>query len=97
VLGLTPSCLFSRLRKIVQGSRRGLQRCRGCGYWHAPTSLDENPVRAFAGRPTPRAPLCATCRTLVDQLRQNESIAAVFIFNRANQTKYYAAVRAPAP
>ena len=37
--------------------------------------------------------LCADCQRLVDRLRQDDRITAVFIFSRGSETKYYAAFR----
>jgi hypothetical protein len=38
-----------------------------------------------------RGALCTDCQGLVDRLRQDDRITAVFIFSRGKETKYYAA------
>jgi hypothetical protein len=60
------------------------RHCRGCGRKRYPISSDKIVA------------LCEICQTLVDRLRDNENVRAVFIFSRGNRTKYYAAMRGPA-
>ena len=57
--------------------------CRGCGRKRHETSLP-----TIVG-------LCTSCQSLVDRLRQNDEIRAVFLFRRGKQTKFYAALRGP--
>jgi hypothetical protein len=39
--------------------------------------------------------LCPACRSLIDQLRDNEKIAAVFFFRKRKGTRYYVATNYP--
>jgi hypothetical protein len=40
--------------------------------------------------------LCPACRSLIDQLRDNERVIAVFFFRTRTRTRYYVATRHPA-
>jgi DNA-directed RNA polymerase subunit RPC12/RpoP len=82
--------LLSRCARLRLPLRQRIEyRCRGCGRPNKRTEAQT--IRLEAGLAA-RA-LCANCLRLVDQLRQDDRITAVFIFGRRKQTKFYAAVR----
>jgi hypothetical protein len=79
-----------RLRNSLPRNRQ--RRCKGCGRKDLlgiaeQTMQSGNQLRVATGK------LCADCQRLVDRLRQDDRITAVFIFSRGNETKYYAAFR----
>jgi hypothetical protein len=90
-------CISGRFLYALQGTRRIEHRCRGCGRAAKSAQAD---VEAQTLRPAIKSPgaavtLCAECRRLVDNLRQDVRIAAFFAFSRGRKRKYYAAFRVP--
>jgi hypothetical protein len=73
--------------------RRVDRHCRGCGGRRDEAPLEVHPDRQTDKRMGLMATLCAECHRLVDRLRQDDRVTAVFIFTRRNKTKYYAAFR----
>ena len=73
--------------------RRVDRQCRGCGGRRDEAPLDAHPDRQTDKPIGLMATLCADCHRLVDQLRHDDRIIAVFIFTQRNKTKYYAAFR----
>jgi hypothetical protein len=81
-----------RLRNSLPRNQRRGRRCKGCGRKDLQgiaeqTMQSGNQLRVATGK------LCADCQRLVDRLRQDDRITAVFIFSRGSETKYYAAFR----
>jgi hypothetical protein len=81
-----------RLRNSLPRNRQRGHRCKGCGRKDLlgiaeQTMQSGNQLRVATGK------LCADCQRLVDRLRQDDRITAVFIFSRGSETKYYAAFR----
>ena len=76
--------------------RRDGHRCRSCGNKRDRSSLDATPIRPGDYRLRAVVTLCPACRSLIEQLRRNEKIEAVFFFKRWNGTRYYVAVSYPA-
>jgi len=81
-----------RLLESLPRHRHPGHRCKGCGRKDLlgiaeQTMQNVRQLRVITGD------LCAGCQRLVDRLRQDDRIAAVFIFSRGKETKYYAAFR----
>jgi hypothetical protein len=81
-----------RLRDSLPRHRQPRHRCKGCGRKDLlgiaeQTMQSGNQLRVITGE------LCAGCQRLVDRLRQDDRVTAVFIFSRGKETKYYAAFR----
>ena len=76
--------------------RRDGHRCRSCGKKSDRESLEATPVRPGDYRVHAVVTLCPACRSLIDQLRDNERITAVFFFRTRTGTRYYVATRHPA-
>ena len=81
-----------RLLESLPGHRQPGHRCKGCGRKDVlgiaeQTTPKEKRLRVTSGD------LCTGCQRLVDRLRQDDRITAVFIFSRGKETKYYAAFR----
>jgi hypothetical protein len=73
--------------------RRVDRHCRGCGGRREAAPSGAHPDRQTGKRMGLMATLCADCHRLVEQLRHDGRITAVFIFTQRNKTKYYAAFR----
>jgi hypothetical protein len=86
-MGLTP---FPKRRYLF---RRVDRHCRGCGGRRDEGALQVHPDLQADKRPGLMATLCADCHHLVDQLRHDDRITAVFIFTQRNKTRCYAAFR----
>jgi hypothetical protein len=69
------------------------RHCRGCGGRRDGAPSDARPDRQTGKHMGLMATLCADCHGLVDRLRHDDRITAVFIFTQRNKTKYYAAFR----
>ncbi len=65
--------------------RRDGHRCRSCGNKRDRQSLEATPVRPGDYRLQALVTLCPACRRLIDQLRHNERIAAVFFFRKEDR------------
>ena len=76
--------------------RRDGHRCRSCGKKSDRESLEATPVRPGDYRMHALVTLCPACRSLIDQLRDNERVIAVFFFRTRTGTRYYVATRQPA-
>jgi 5-methylcytosine-specific restriction endonuclease McrA len=76
--------------------RRDGYRCRSCGKKGDRSSVEAIPVRPGDFRLHAVMTLCPACRSMIDQLRDNEKIAAVFFFRKRKGTKYYVATSHPA-
>jgi hypothetical protein len=84
-----------RLLESLPSNQQPGHRCKGCGRKGLlgiaeQTLQSDNQLRVATGK------LCADCQRLVDRLRQDDRITAVFIFSRGKETKYYAAFRSSA-
>jgi hypothetical protein len=71
--------------------RRDGYRCRSCGKKGDRSSVEATPVRPGDFRFRAVITLCEACSSMIDQLRDNESIAAVFFFRKRRGTKFYVA------
>jgi hypothetical protein len=69
-------------------------RCRGCGEKGEQDLLSADAIPQ-SGHPM-AAMLCASCRRVVEQLREDGRITAVFICNLGRKTRYFALSRNPA-
>jgi 5-methylcytosine-specific restriction endonuclease McrA len=76
--------------------RRDGYRCRSCGKKGGRSSVEAIPVRPGDFRLQAVVTLCPACRSMIDQLRDNEKIAAVFFYRKRTGTKYYVATSHPA-
>jgi hypothetical protein len=87
--------LRGTLRSIASINREprsgtGRYRCRGCGGRGDQAPLKE--VLRPGGHPMTTMPaLCTRCRNVVEQLRKDGKITAVFICNLGRKTRYFAA------
>ena len=76
--------------------RRDGHRCRSCGKKSKRESLEATAVRPGDYRMHALVTLCPACKSLIDQLRGNERVIAVFFFRTRTGTRYYVATRQPA-
>jgi hypothetical protein len=75
--------------------RRDGYRCRSCGKKGDRSSLEATPVRPGDFRLRAVMTLCPACSSMIDQLRENKKIAAVFFFRKRKGTRYYVATSHP--
>ena len=78
------------IRSITREPRPGTRRyrCRGCGGRGEQAPLKEV-LRGHSMTAMPA--LCTRCRHVVEQLRKDGRITAVFICNLGRKTRYFAA------
>jgi 5-methylcytosine-specific restriction endonuclease McrA len=75
--------------------RRDGHRCRSCGNKRDRSSLDATPTRLGDYRLHAVVTLCPACRSLIEKLRNDERIAAVFFLRGTTGTRCYVATSYP--
>ncbi len=81
------ACPWLRMRVL----RRDRYRCRACDKKGDEITLRVCPIRPLGSHVEASVTLCASCQSLLEILRLNERLNAVFVFRRGKKTKYYAA------
>jgi hypothetical protein len=81
------------IRSITREPRSGTRRyrCRGCGGRGEQAPLKADALLPGGHPKTAMLVLCARCRNVVEQLRKDGRITAVFICNLGRKTRYFAA------
>jgi hypothetical protein len=68
-------------------------RCRGCGGRGKQAHLAAEPVPQSRNRMGDVNRLCERCRRVVERMRRDSRVTAVFIFSLGKKTKYYAVLK----
>lgn len=71
-------------------------RCRGCGERARPAYFDAEPDPQGRSCMGDVNRLCERCKRVVEQLRRDARVSAVFIFSLGKKTKYYAELKSSA-
>jgi hypothetical protein len=77
--------------------RRDHYRCRACDKKGDEITLHVYPIRPLGSQVETMVTLCASCQSLMETLKLNDRLNAVFIFRRGRKTKYYAQIYSDNP
>jgi hypothetical protein len=81
----------------MQVLRRDHYRCRACDKKGDEITLHVYPIRPLGSQVETMVTLCASCQSLMETLKLNDRLNAVFIFRRGRKTNYYAQIYSDDP
>jgi hypothetical protein len=77
--------------------RRDRYRCRACDRKGDEITLCVYPIRSLRSHSETMVTLCAGCQRLLENLRLNARLNAVFVFRRGRNTRFYAQIYSDDP
>jgi hypothetical protein len=77
--------------------RRDRYRCRACDRQGDEITLCVYPIRSLRSHAETMVTLCAGCQRLLENLRLNGRLNAVFVFRRGRNTRFYAQIYSDDP
>jgi hypothetical protein len=81
----------------MRALRRDRYRCRACDKKGDEITLCVYPIRSLRSHAETMVTLCAGCQSLLENLRLNGRLNAVFVFRRGRNTRFYAQIYSDDP